>query len=527
MSGGTGNPTLRMVTPLMPLPTGIVQYSRDLLDAIDGRWRVQVVAEPGSAADRNWATVDVRTARRAAQLADMPTIYQLGNSAFHRVAFDGALRHPGIAVLHDTVLHHGRLAAMLRGRGGGRYRTLMRTLYGDDGERVARDVAAGRQLDLAAYPLVEDIVSASRLVIVHSDYARARLLALIPDAPVVRVPMGISLPALVDQLDARRALGIPESAFVVASVTHVNPFKRLPVVLRAMRQLRDRIPELLLIVAGSVGPGIDLARQTRALGIAGRVWVRGYVSDDEARLVARAADACVNLRYPSAGETSASLLRLLGAGRPVLVTNDPSTTEYPRDAVLPVDVGPMEDELIAELLDLLYRDDDLRQTAGEAARRFIEAEHGVSKMASGYRDAVRTAYGIDLAPVANVVLSEAAPVVGRFESTAPVFHVQPSSVDRRVAAAAAWLGVDDRSDTMRRVAAAMVALRLDRLRDERTGSETMTETPPIRPELLEILACPACKAKVRLEGEALVCEGCGRRYPIEDGIPIMLVEAAK
>lgn len=527
MSGGAGNPALQMVTPLAPLPTGIAQYSRDLLDAIDGRWRVQVVAEPGSAAGRNWATVDVRTARRASQLANMPTIYQLGNSAFHRVAFDGALRRTGIAVLHDTVLHHGRLAAMLRGRGGGRYRTLMRTLYGDDGERVARDIAAGRHVDLAVYPLVEDIVSASRLVIVHSDYARARVLALIPDAPVVRVPMGIPLPALVDQLDARRALGIPESAFVVASVTHVNPFKRLPVVLRAMRQLRDRIPELLLIVAGSVAPGIDLARQSSAYGVEDRVRILGYVSDDEARLVARAADACVNLRYPSAGETSASLLRLLGAGRPVLVTNDPSTAEYPRDAVLPVDVGPMEDELTAELLDLLYRDDDLRQTAGEAARRFIEAGHGVGKMANGYRDAVRTAYGIDLAPVADVVLSEAAPVVGRFEPTAPVFHVQPSSVDRRVAAAAGWLGIDDHSDTMRRVAAAMVTLRLNRLHDERKGSETMTETPPIRPELLEILACPACKVKVRLEGEELVCEGCGRRYPIEDGIPIMLVEAAK
>lgn len=520
-------PDLQMVTPLAPLPTGIAQYSRDLLDAIDGRWRVRVAAEPGSTVGRNRATVDVRTVRRASELAEMPTIYQLGNSAFHRVAFDGAVRHPGIAVLHDTVLHHGRLAAMLRGRGGGRYRTLMRALYGADGERVARDVAAGRQIDLAAYPLVEDIVSASRLVIVHSGYARARLLDRMPGAPVVRVPMGVPLPALVGRLEARRALGIPESAFVVASVTHVNPFKRLPVVLRAVRQLRDRIPELLLIVAGSMAPGIDLARQASAYGVEDRVRILGYVSDDEARLVARAADACVNLRYPSAGETSASLLRLLGAGRPVLVTNDPSTAEYPRDAVLGVDVGPMEEELIAEMLHLLYRDDDLRDAAGVAARRYIEAEHGVGQMASGYRDAVRAAYGMDLAPVEDVVLYEAAPVVKRNEPGVPEAQMLPSPVDRRVAAAVGWLGIDDHGDTMRRVAAAMVSLRLDRLRNERTGSETMTESPPIRPELLEILACPVCKAKVRLEGEELVCESCGRRYPIEDGIPIMLVEAAK
>ena len=46
-------------------------------------------------------------------------------------------------------------------------------------------------------------------------------------------------------------------------------------------------------------------------------------------------------------------------------------------------------------------------------------------------------------------------------------------------------------------------------------------------ELLEILACPACKAEVKLEGEKIVCLGCGRRYPIRDGIPIMLIDEAE
>lgn len=44
----------------------------------------------------------------------------------------------------------------------------------------------------------------------------------------------------------------------------------------------------------------------------------------------------------------------------------------------------------------------------------------------------------------------------------------------------------------------------------------------INPELLKILACPMCKQKVELRGEELVCVGCGRRYPIVNGIPHML-----
>lgn len=48
-------------------------------------------------------------------------------------------------------------------------------------------------------------------------------------------------------------------------------------------------------------------------------------------------------------------------------------------------------------------------------------------------------------------------------------------------------------------------------------------------ELLEIMACPECKADVKLDGEKIVCQNsnCGLRYPIRDGIPIMLVEEAE
>ncbi len=46
-------------------------------------------------------------------------------------------------------------------------------------------------------------------------------------------------------------------------------------------------------------------------------------------------------------------------------------------------------------------------------------------------------------------------------------------------------------------------------------------------ELLEILACPACKGPVELQEDRIVCQQCGLRYPIRDGIPIMLVDEAE
>ena len=46
-------------------------------------------------------------------------------------------------------------------------------------------------------------------------------------------------------------------------------------------------------------------------------------------------------------------------------------------------------------------------------------------------------------------------------------------------------------------------------------------------ELLNILACPACRADVRQEGDRIVCSKCGRRYPIKDDIPVMLIDEAQ
>ena len=52
---------------------------------------------------------------------------------------------------------------------------------------------------------------------------------------------------------------------------------------------------------------------------------------------------------------------------------------------------------------------------------------------------------------------------------------------------------------------------------------------PIPGELYDILACPMCKADVRYNGDktALICVKCGNRYPIKDGIPVMLPPQSK
>lgn len=52
-------------------------------------------------------------------------------------------------------------------------------------------------------------------------------------------------------------------------------------------------------------------------------------------------------------------------------------------------------------------------------------------------------------------------------------------------------------------------------------------TRQVPQDLLDILVCPVDHKKVHLQGEELICEECGRAYPVRDGIPVMLKEEAR
>jgi uncharacterized protein len=47
------------------------------------------------------------------------------------------------------------------------------------------------------------------------------------------------------------------------------------------------------------------------------------------------------------------------------------------------------------------------------------------------------------------------------------------------------------------------------------------------PALLEIIVCPACRARLEPQAEELVCTSCGLAYPVRDDIPVLLVDEAR
>jgi glycosyltransferase involved in cell wall biosynthesis len=386
---------LVLVTPLPPAPTGIADYSALLLRELSAR-----------APELAIETLSTREEAESFRPPSEPHVlmYQVGNSPHHDFLYPALFRHPGVLVLHDLVLHHARLFSHLESpevrayredigdstkRESARvrleeYRSEAREAYpavGDDLAEIALRIGGGRLL--YAYPLYEHLVRRSLLTLVHSGTAREEVLSSCTGADVKRVRMGVPLPTLVPREDARRRLDLKRDELLLASFGLVTPEKRISTAIRALARLKAAgVRATYLLVGGQVAH-YDPLREARELGVAENVRLVGRVPEEEFRLYAFASDLCLNLRYPSAGETSATLLGLLACGRPVVITDQIHVRDLPDTVVARSALEGDEDGLYCDLMDLI-RVERRRRELGEAARRYAASEASPEVMAKDY-----------------------------------------------------------------------------------------------------------------------------------------------
>src|SRR5215216_3661742 len=349
-------------SPLNPAASGISDYSEELLPYLARYAEITPYVADGlrpSNVDLQ-RHMDVRPLSRLARDQRRrpydAILYHMGNSVENHAAIWDALRRvPGVVVLHEFVLHHFMLgyAAVTR-RDVELYRAEAARRYGPEGARVAELMLRGRLTEAAFdMPFCESVLDAAEGLIAHSRYVLDRVAALRPDLPVGLAPMGVPLPPAIPRDEARARLGLPQGALILASFGHINPYKRVEAVLRAVKALPVSRPDVRYLLVGSISPSYDLHAAISRAGLDDVVTVTGYVDRAAFEDYVAAADICLNLRHPTAGETSASLLRLLGAGKPTLVTASGSFAELPPGVAAQVDLDRSEGDLISTYCRLL------------------------------------------------------------------------------------------------------------------------------------------------------------------------------
>jgi glycosyltransferase involved in cell wall biosynthesis len=350
--------------PLPPARTGVADYAAALLAVLRRHGSV----EPNA---------------RGADIA----LYHLGNNQLHREIYRRALAQPGVVMLHDAVLHHFLLGALDQAA----YIEEFVYNYGEWYRALAEDLWLGRANSgfdrrYFDYPMLKRIAERSRAVVVHNPAAARMVRQHAPSTAVIEIPHLFAPPELPSGWEAirmRQSLGVSTHEFLFGVFGYLRESKRLFAVLRAFGRLRKAQPDSRLLIAGPFVSS-DLARAAAPLLNAPGVVRLPYLAERDFWRAALAVDACINLRYPAAGETSGIAIRLMGVGKPVLLTDGEENSRYPPAACLRVESGVAEEDSLWHNMFLLT---SMKECAGEIGLRasgHIVERHQAVQIAEQY-----------------------------------------------------------------------------------------------------------------------------------------------
>lgn len=373
-------------SPLRPQASGVSDYSEELLPYLARTFDITLVTDdltPTNPALASFPQIDLRELDARAKSFDA-MVYHIGNAPLYANFYNMSLRIAGVIVLHDVVLHHLRAWQTIERGNATAYFDALRAAYGETVLAQARQNPAS--INRFDYPLSEEVIQRASGVIVHSEYAARFVRRVAPNVPVAHVPMGIPPIAPIAAIDARTRLGFNDDTFLVSAFGEVHPHKRITVALEAFAEFLAQHPNARMLLIGAESPNYDVAAMPGALGIEDFVRRIGFVPMETYQDYIAASDVCLNLRYPSAGETSASLLRLLGAGKTTFVTRTGAYAELSDDVCVKIEPDAHEKHLLVKYLGYFYSRPDARHRLGSRARAYVQQHHTMEQAAQGYEE---------------------------------------------------------------------------------------------------------------------------------------------
>jgi glycosyltransferase involved in cell wall biosynthesis/SAM-dependent methyltransferase len=415
-----------------PSKSGIADYSEALAAEMAKRACLSIFDKTAS---EKTTTSDQTTAVFDPSAHDV-ALYHVGNNPWHGFAYETALRHPGVVVMHEANLHHLIADLTIRRGDWDAYLAEAELNGGANALEYAlrvRTLAVGPDYD--GVPMTRRLLDASRGLVVHSDFVAREMRAQGFTGPIATIPHGAWIPR-VDRNGTRQSLGLDEATPLIGAFGYLKPYKRIAESLRALRRLVKLDPRVRMILVGEPHPDFHVEQLIRTLGLAEHVRVLGFTPIEEFVEYIGACDIVLNLRYPTVGETSGSLQRALGLGKAVIVSDVGSFAELPDEICLKVPTVPgkaqEEEDFIFEYLNLLVSRPELAKAMGERARQWVELECNWGLVADRYVEF--------LSQFREGGIPTTAPVRSR-PPTDSVYFVEPVKPD----AVEAWVAPDARA----------------------------------------------------------------------------------
>jgi glycosyltransferase involved in cell wall biosynthesis len=380
-------------SPFNPLMTGISDYSEELLPELSKKvGTIDLFVDNITLTNKNLSKLfnvyNIESFQDVWRDYD-EIIYHIGNNAkYHEKIYLTALKYPGIVVLHDFAIHH-LIAQITVGRDDWEsYIEEMKYNYGAVGEQFSKESKSGQRTVMwetgstLKYPANKRLIDRSKGIIVHSKFAEHEIMNNIKKDTVVQyAPLFANNIKKVEDSEVsflRNQYGVKNEDVVFGSFGFVSRAKRIDIILDVIKELSLRHKNFTYLVVGEEEKSvIEVSKLIKKMDLQEYVKFVGYVDLDEFEDYVKLCDVCINLRYPTQGETSASLYRILGYGKPCLVTDIGSFSEIPDDVCIKIRLDNEKSD-IYEALEMFLTNKDKIKLMGENAYEYVN-EHFKSK----------------------------------------------------------------------------------------------------------------------------------------------------
>jgi glycosyltransferase involved in cell wall biosynthesis len=371
-------------TPVSPQRSGISDYSeRELIPYLSKFTEVDVFVDKNVVPTNRYLSehFDIYPYKEYERLKDCYDIavYNVGNNPLHEYIYNMLLKHPGISIMHDIYLHGFLWNISLARKKSDRYIEEWRYCYGERGVQIAKSGMASGNLPEFEYTLTKRIIDNSLGVICHSNFGVSKVVDEVDTYNITKISQPFTVSddllnmKLINTESLKPILGVAGMSPIITSFGFISGHKRYPILLKAFKRFLKRYPKAKLLLVGE--DAIGIRKTAEDLGLSGAVIVTGYVPHSRLLEYLAISDFCVNLRYPTAGETSRSVLQIMASEKPVIVSNVGWFREIPDRCCLKLDVDSYEEDMLVEYMHLLASNEIARKAMARSAKDYVANVH--------------------------------------------------------------------------------------------------------------------------------------------------------
>ncbi len=375
------------VSPFPPQKTGIANYSKSLCFAMSELVHLDLYY------DKVIPDQDLRNKFQIYPINDLKNkfnqydevIYHIGNnSSFHKNIYKYAWDYPATVVLHDWNIHPFMQSSFLWTKDSYLYENALLS-YGEIGIQELTLIKKKNNVDVFKFPMSDSIVNRSKKVIVHSQWVKRQfatknieVIPLFSDIQAIPSPNEIK--------EFKRILDVSHNEYLITCLGDINLNKLPDIQIEATKRLIDNGYPVKLIFAGKIQPETKfLFERLQGSHYANKIIVTDYLFYNKYISCLFASDVVINLRFPSMGESSATLAETLFAGKPTIIGDYNQYKEYPDD-ILGGKIKYNGDEIaqLVNIIKYLLENKNYRCKIAKQAKNYVEETLNINKVIKLY-----------------------------------------------------------------------------------------------------------------------------------------------